>query len=220
MTSEKQNIYKSLIPVILFLVLIWLVKGGEMITGHPIVNLGNYPRTWHGLLGILTSPLIHSDLKHLGANSVPLFVLGGCLFYFYKEISLKVILLIYLIPGIAVWVGAREAYHIGASGVVYGLAGFLFFSGIVRKDNRLLAITMMITFLYGSMVWGIFPDFFPEENISYESHFWGLVTGSILAFYFRKEGPQRKVYQWELEEEEEPFDEIQINYIPENKKPD
>ena len=225
MTSEKRNIIKSLIPPVLFLALLWLIKAGEMITNHPISYLGNFPRTVHGLVGIVTSPLIHSDLKHLMANSVPLLILGGCLLFFYKEIALKIILLIYLVPGIAVWAGAREAYHIGASGVVYGLATFLFFSGIIRKDNRLLAITMLVTFLYGSMVWGIFPDFFPEENISYESHFWGLVTGSILAFYFKKEGPKRKKYNWELEEEEiiqnsedrEEDEPIQINYIPKDK---
>jgi membrane associated rhomboid family serine protease len=139
----------------------------------------------------------------LFANSVPLFVLGGSLFYFYREISVKTFLLIYFITGVCVWMGAREAYHIGASGVVYGLASFLFFSGIFRRDGRLLAITMLVTFLYGSMVWGIFPDVYPEENISWESHLWGLITGMILAFYFRKLGPQQKKYDWEYEEDDD-----------------
>ena len=99
--------------------------------------------------------------------------------------------LIILITGISVWIGGREAYHIGASGVVYGLASFLFTSGIIRREPRLLAITLLVTFLYGSLVWGIFPDFFPEKNISYEGHFWGLVSGVVLAFYFRKEGTMK-----------------------------
>ena len=187
-----------------------------------------YPHSFAGLTGIITSPLIHSDLKHLFANSVPIFVLGGSLFYFYREISVKTFLLVYFISGVCVWMGAREAYHIGASGVVYGLAAFLFFSGIFRRDGRLLAITMLVTFLYGSMVWGIFPDMYPEENISWESHFWGLVAGMILAFYFRKLGPQKKKYDWEDEEDEEhmetikPTDananSIEINYSqPKNK---
>lgn len=209
MANEKQNILKSLIPPALFLVLLWLIKLGEVLAHIDLRFLGIYPLKAEGLIGIITAPLIHGDFKHLSANSVPLFVLGASLFYFYKEIAIKTTVIIYLITGLCVWVGGREAWHIGASGVVYGLAGFLFFSGIFRRDNRLLAITMMVTFLYGSLVWGVFPDFFPEENISYESHFWGLVTGSVLAFYFRKEGPQRKKYQWEIEEELEAMEQEQ-----------
>ena len=224
MANEKKHILKSLIPPALFIVLLWLIKLGEILTHVDLHFLGVYPLKGEGLIGIITAPLIHGDIKHLSANSVPLFILGACLFYFYKEIALKTTVIIYLISGLCVWVGGRESWHIGASGLVYGLAGFLFFSGIFRRDNRLLAITMLVTFLYGGLVWGVFPDFFPEENISYESHFWGLMTGSILAFYFRKEGPSRKKYQWEIDEEiEEELEKMEnekdngsiyINYVP------
>jgi len=203
MIEEKKKIYASLVFPFLFVVLLWVVKLGEILTQIDLGFLGVYPLRATGLLGIITSPLVHADFKHLFANSVPLFVLGSCLFYFYKEISIRTFLLIYFITGLSVWVGGREAYHIGASGAVYGLASFLFFSGIIRKDIRLLAITMFVTFLYGSMIWGIFPDFYPEKNISYESHLWGLVIGAVLAFYYRKLGPQKKKYDWEYEEEEE-----------------
>lgn len=225
MNLEKKKILHSLILPSFFIILLWIIKLGEILTDTDLGFLGVYPRSVKGLTGIITSPLIHADLKHLFANSVPLFVLGGSLFYFYKEISVKTFLLIYFISGICVWMGAREAFHIGASGVVYGLASFLFFSGIFRRDGRLLAITMLVTFLYGSMVWGIFPDVYPEENISYESHFWGLVTGMILAFYFRKLGPQKKTYEWEDEEDDDENiiahneDAVEINYTqPENRK--
>ena len=203
MNLEKKKILHSLILPSLFILLLWIIKAGEILTDTDLGFLGVYPHSVKGLTGIITSPLIHADLKHLFANSVPLFVLGGSLFYFYRQISVKTFLLIYFVSGICVWMGAREAFHIGASGVVYGLASFLFFSGIFRRDGRLLAITMLVTFLYGSMVWGIFPDIYPEENISYESHFWGLVTGMILAFYFRKLGPQKKIYEWEDDEDED-----------------
>ena len=203
MNVEKKKILRSLVVPSLFILLLWVIRIGEILTNTDLGFLGIYPRSTNGLIGIITSPLIHANLKHLFANSVPLFVLGGTLFYFYREISVKTVLLIYFITGISVWMGAREAYHIGASGVVYGLASFLFFSGIFRRDIRLLAITMLVAFLYGSMVWGIIPDFFPEKNISWESHFWGLITGLVLAFYFRKTGPQRKKYDWEDEEDEE-----------------
>ncbi|MCB2221943.1 MAG: rhomboid family intramembrane serine protease [Bacteroidetes bacterium] len=215
---------RSLIPPVLFITLLWLIKLGEIITHTDLHFLGIYPLEIKGLVGIVTAPMIHGDIKHLSANSVPLFILGACMFYFYKEIAIRTTLIIYFISGLCVWVGGRESWHIGASGVVYGLAGFLFFSGIFRRDNRLLAITMLVSFLYGGLVWGVFPDFFPEENISYESHFWGLVTGSILAFYYRKDGPQRKKYTWEIEEEIESIENeqneketITIQYVPPDK---
>ncbi len=201
MNPEKRKIIQSLFLPFLFVILIWIIKLGEMVTQTDLGFLGIYPRRIEGLIGIIATPLLHADLKHLFANSVPLMVLGGCLFYFYKELAVKTFLLIYFITGLSVWVGGREAYHIGASGVVYGLAAFLFFSGIIRRDGKLLAITLLVAFLYGSMVWGIFPDFFPEKNISFESHFWGLVAGAILAWYYRRIGPQRTIYEWEDEDE-------------------
>jgi membrane associated rhomboid family serine protease len=203
MSNEKKKILKSLFPPFLMVLLLSLIKTGEILTDTSLTTLGIYPRSLAGLKGILTGPLVHKDMEHLTANSIPLFVLGASLFYFYREIAVKVLVLILVITGLSVWIGAREAYHIGASGVVYGLAAFLFASGIIRREPRLLAITMLVTFLYGSLVWGIFPDFFPEKNISYEGHFWGLVSGLILAYYYRKEGPQRKKYEWEYEEEYE-----------------
>jgi len=224
MSEERKHIIQSLLPPMYLIALLWVIKLGEIVSGFDLHFLGVYPLNFSGILGILTSPLIHSDIKHLAANSVPLFVLGASLLYFYKEIALKSLALIYVLPGLFVWFGGREAFHIGASGVVYGLAGFLFFSGVFRKEARLLAITLLVTFLYGSLIWGIFPGFYPEEKISFESHFWGLIAGIIVAFYFRKQGPQRKKYNWEIEEEDQEDvpetnsqskqENITINYIP------
>ncbi|MFC2100713.1 rhomboid family intramembrane serine protease [Bacteroidota bacterium] len=167
-----------------------------------------------GLLGIITAPLIHGSLGHLFSNSIPLLLLGSFLFYFYRPVAYKVFFLIYFIHGVWVWVFARENYHIGASGLVYGEAAFLFLSGIIRREPRVLALSMLVVFMYGSMVWGIFPDFFPNTNISWESHLMGMLAGFILAIYFRKEGPQSKKYSWELEEEveDENNGQIKINY--------
>jgi membrane associated rhomboid family serine protease len=200
---EKQKFYHSLIFPFFFLLLIWLVKIVEVLFNLDFSHFGVYPLTTKGLIGIFTSPLIHGSFSHLFANSFPLFVLSVTLFYFYKKIAYRVFFLIYLITGIWVWFGAREAFHIGASGVVYGLAAFLFVSGLIRKNPRLLAITLIVTFLYGSMIWGIFPDFFPEKNISWESHLMGLVAGLILAFYYRKTGPQPKRYEWEDDDDDD-----------------
>ncbi len=217
MIEEKRKIIQSLFLPFLFVVLMWVVWLGELATQFDLGFLGVYPRHIIGLIGIVTGPLIHADINHIFANSVPLLVLGACLFYFYRELAVKTFLLIYFITGVCVWAGGREAYHIGASGVVYGLAAFLFFSGIIRRDGKLLAITLLVTFLYGSMVWGIFPDLFPEKNISFESHFWGMAAGAILAFYFRKTGPQRTVYEWEEEIDDEAGVEIEETKTEEKK---
>ena len=152
-------------------------------------------------------PFVHGGFKHLIANSFPFLILGTALFYFYREISLKVLIGIWLLSGIWVWFGGRDSWHIGVSGVIYGLSSFLFFSGLIRKNVQLSALALVVAFLYGSMIWGIFPDFFPEKNISWEGHLGGLVAGIILAFYYRKSGPQRKRYSWEFEDDDEDDDE-------------
>jgi membrane associated rhomboid family serine protease len=132
-----------------------------------------------------------------------MIILGSALFYFYREIAFRILALIWLFTGFWVWVGGREAYHIGASGIVYGLAAFILVSGILRRHTGLMAMALVVVFLYGSLIWGIFPEFFPQENISWEAHLFGLVAGISLAFFYRKEGPQRKLYEWELEEDED-----------------
>lgn len=188
----------------LFVGLMWLVKIAELISGSSFSHLGIFPMKLSGLVGIITAPFIHADLAHITANSIPFLVLGTLLFYVYRPIAWKVFILTYVITGFWVWVLGRESYHIGASGVVYGLASFLFFSGIFRKDGRLLAITFLVAFLYGSMIWGLFPELFPKKNISWESHLMGMMAGIILAIFFKKEGgPIPRRYSWELEEESE-----------------
>jgi len=206
MTTEKRKITLKLAFPVIFLILLWLVKIFEISSGIDLVFLGILPLKLKGLIGIITSPLIHSDLSHLMANSLPVLILSVTIFYFYKEIAYKIFFLVYLFSGIWVWFGAREAYHIGASGLIYGMGSFLFVSGLIRKDTRLMAISMIVIFIYGSMIWGVFPDFFPERNISWESHLMGMIAGVIMAFYFRKSGPQRKQYSWEFEEEDDDND--------------
>jgi membrane associated rhomboid family serine protease len=196
---RKKLLLSMIIPGV-FVFFMWLVKIIELLFDLDFSGFGIYPLTLAGLPGILLSPFIHADLNHLFNNSVPLFFLSVALFYFYSEVALRVFLWTFLITGLLVWVGGREAYHIGASGLVYGLASFLFFSGIIRRYFRLIALSLLIVFLYGSMVWGIFPGIY--KNVSWESHMLGSFSGVVLAVFFRKEGPQRPVYEWMTEEEE------------------
>lgn len=184
----------------MFIFLIWLVKITELIFEIDLTHLGIYPLSVKGLPGIILSPLIHSDFRHLFNNSVSLFFLSAALFYFYSAVAPGVFIWNYLMTGIFVWLSGRDAWHIGASGLVYGLASFLFFSGIIRRYYRLVALSLLVVFLYGEMVWGIFPGIY--TNISWESHMLGFVTGIILAVIYRNEGPQAPVHEWDDEEEE------------------
>jgi len=203
MSDDKKRLTLSLVFPGIFLLIIWIIKLAEIVFSFNLGFLGIYPLKPSGLIGILTSPLIHGDLSHLAANSAPVFVLGFIVFYFYKDIAWKILIMIYLITGLWVWFLARDGYHIGASGLIYGMASFIFFSGLIRRDTRLMAASLIVIFLYGSLVWGVFPDFFPDRNISWEGHLMGAVAGFVLAVFYRKEGPPKKKYEWELEEEEE-----------------
>jgi membrane associated rhomboid family serine protease len=189
-----------------FICLMWLVKITELLMEIDLSGLGIYPLTVKGLTGIIFSPFIHSDFNHLFNNSLPLFFLATALFYFYSEVALKVFFWTYILTGLLVWFAGREAWHIGASGLVYGLASFLFFSGILRRHFRLIALSLLIVFLYGSMVWGLFPGVY--KNVSWESHMLGFFSGVVLAIWFRKEGPQQPEYEW-LDEDED--DDLKID---------
>ncbi len=200
--NEKKRFYHSLVFPGFFLFLMWFMKFVEFGFQINLRFLGVYPHKIRGLIGILTSPLIHADLKHLFDNSIPVFLLSLAIFYFYRVVSYKVFFIIYLVTGALVWIFAREAYHIGASGLIYGFASFLFVSGVIRKNRNLLAISLLVVFLYGSLVWGLFPY---DYKISWESHLLGAVTGVIIAIVYRKEGPESDMQRWmkEMEEEEE-----------------
>jgi membrane associated rhomboid family serine protease len=200
---RKKLLLSMLLPGV-FVFIMWLVKIIEVLFDLDLSNFGIYPLSPEGLPGILFSPFIHANFGHLFNNSLPLFFLGTALFYFYSEIAIRVSLWTYLLTGTLVWFAGRNAWHIGASGLIYGFASFLFFSGIIRKYFRLVALSLLIVFLYGSMVWGIFPNIYRE--VSWESHMLGFISGIILAVWYRKEGPQQPVYEWLDEEDEENSD--------------
>lgn len=210
---RKKLLLSTIIPGILVFVM-WLVKIIEVLFGLDLANLGIYPLTKRGLPGIIFSPFIHADFNHLFNNTLPLFFLSVALFYFYSEVAFRVFFSTYFLTGFMVWLGGRAGWHIGASGLVYGLASFLFFSGIIRRHFRLIALSLLIVFLYGSMVWGIFPGVY--KNVSWESHMLGFFSGAILAVWYRNEGPQRPVYEWM--EKDDPEDDNVTNYSENNQE--
>ncbi len=197
---EKKIFYHSLILPAAFVALLWIVEIVEQVGGFNFVKLGVYPHHLKGLPGILFSPFIHSDFGHLISNSVPFFILSAMLVYFYRRISYRIFIQLYILAGICVWIAGREAWHIGASGVVYALAAFHFVSGIIRNDVRLLTVSVVVVFLYGGLIWGMMPI---NPEISWEGHLWGAVSGVVLALYYRKYQLRREKFDWEYEDEEE-----------------
>lgn len=198
-TGKKIFKYSLLLPLI-FVGILWLVKLTENLLNLDFTTFGILPLHPEGLPGIIFSPFIHGSYEHLMSNSIPFLILTFALLYFYRRLAYRIFFLIYILSGICVWLGGRESWHIGASGIVYGLASFLFFSGVFRKDANLLTIGIIVVFLYGSMFWGILPI---KPEISWESHLWGSASGLMLAFYYRHQGPVRPTASWENEPEEE-----------------
>jgi membrane associated rhomboid family serine protease len=182
-----------------FIVLIWLIHLAQAFLQQDWGIYSVYPRHISGLIGIITSPLLHASWEHLIGNTIPLIVLAFLLYNSYREIAGKIFWLSFLLNGALLWLFAREAIHLGASGVVYALASFLFFSGLIRRHPQLAMLSFLIIFLYGSLVWGIFPF---DPQVSWEAHLYGGLTGLILSIVYRKEGPQPKKY-WQDEKEEE-----------------
>jgi len=198
MAEEKKRFIYSLVFPGFFLLLIWLVAFFEFSMELSFAHGGVYPRKWSGLQGILFAPLIHGGWRHLINNSMPVFLLSTALFYFYRDIAYKIWILIYFMGGILLWGVGREAYHIGASGLIYGLAAFLFLSGIIRRVRSLTAISLLVVFWYGSMWWGLLPL---DVDVSFEAHITGAVSGLVLALVYRDQGPLPE--KTELEDEEE-----------------
>ena len=190
-----------------FAALLWIIKTVEMFFHLELARYGVYPRQTGGLAGILLGPFIHGSWSHLVANTLPIIVLGTALLYGYPRSAKVVLPVVWLGSGLGVWLFAREAYHIGASGLTFGVMFFLLVIGILRWDKRAIVLSMIVFLLYGSMVWGIFPL---QPGISFESHFFGAVIGTLLAIMLKNHdpAPKEKTYSWEEETDDiEEFDE-------------
>ncbi len=206
MSSQQFKYSNSVILYPLMIVfIIWLVFWYQVRVDYGIKSFGIRPQKLEGLLGIFTSPFLHGDIDHIYNNSIPLFVLSLALFYFYKKIAWKVILYGILVSGFLTWLIGSSGNHIGASGLIYVLVSFIFFKGIFAKHYRLIALSLMVIFLYGSMIWYVFPV---KEGMSWEGHLGGLITGFVFALIFRKQVAKPERYIWEQPgyiEDNDPF---------------
>lgn len=163
-------------------------------------NWGIYPREVYGLAGIVTAPLVHGGWSHLFSNAAPLLVTTTILHFFYKRVALTSFVFIYFITGVFVWLFARPAYHIGASGVVYGLVSFIFWSGVFRRNIKSIILALIVTILYSGYLSGIIPF---KEGISWESHLIGGIVGILVAFLFKGliEDDELKTDPWANDDE-------------------
>lgn len=181
-----------------FVALVWLIQLLNSGLGLELGHFGVRPRELAGLPGILLAPLLHGGFPHLVANSLPLLVLGTGMLYLYPGAALKVIPAVYLGPGIAVWLFAKAGTsHAGASGLVYGLFSYIFISGLIRRDQRAIAASLLVCFLYGALVWGVLPI---QPGVSWETHLAAALIGLALAIALRHlDIAPRKRYSWEDE---------------------
>jgi membrane associated rhomboid family serine protease len=185
-----------------FVALLWFIALLNWGVAPGLEAFGIRPGEWAGLPGILFAPLLHGGFGHLLANSPPLLVLGAAMLYLYPHAMLQVLAATWLGTGVAVWLFASDGVHIGASGLVYGLAAYVFVAGLIRRDRRAIAASLVVAFMYGTLVWGVTPI---ERGVSWETHLAAALIGIAMAIATRHvDVPPRVRYTWEDESETEP----------------
>jgi len=186
-----------------FLILIWAIHIFQVTTSIDLRRLGVFPGHVEGLPGILTSPLIHGGWEHLLANTASFALLGPTLFYFYPRIALRSFIWLYLLSGLGVWIFAQpNSFHIGASGVIYGMVSVVFWSGVFRRNVKSVVLALIILVLYAGLFEGIVPG---KEGISWESHLLGALAGIGLAWWYRQDIEPDEAPEPGLPEEERTY---------------
>lgn len=182
MAEKSDNILPKLLFPIAIVSIMWIVKIVEVIQNHKFTRWGIFPRDLDGAIGIVTAPFIHSDWQHLMTNSLPMLMLASIIMVFYKRVALPSYMIITVLTGFLVWLFARDAYHVGASGVVYGLVAFVAWTGIFRRNLKSIILALVILVMYGGYFHGIIPN---KEGVSWESHLFGGMAGIFTAFLFK-----------------------------------
>ena len=188
LAADKTLIRRTLMVTLGILTTIWGVFFIDEQLGLELRQFGNRPLKQDGLIGALTMPFLHGDFQHLWGNTVSFFSLNSLLLYFYRNLGFKVLGWSWIATGTLLWLSGAPGNHIGLSGIIYALSAFLFFSGLIRQSPKLIRVSMVVVFLYGSIVWGVFPI---EVGVSWQGHLSGALVGSFLAVAWHKQGPQK-----------------------------
>ena len=195
-SPKAQRNFKLALKMALVLVgFLWLILFLDTLLGLGLNRYGLRPRHFEGLIGVFTAPLLHGGAEHLFSNSLPLIISLTMVLYMYPRSSLRIIPIIWLGSGVLAWFIGRDSLHFGASGFVYGLLAYVFISGVFRMDMRSVAVSVMVWFLYGGMIWGLLPI---RPNMSWELHLSGAILGVALAIIYRRwDVTPVKRYAWE-----------------------
>ncbi len=199
--NNEGRLQKAFLLVLSFTLLLWVIKILSNYFGLEYWKLGVFPGEAKGLIGIITAPLIHGSFSHLISNTPAIIILGTALLFGYPKSWPFVLPIIWIVSGLGVWFTARPVYHFGASGLTYGLMAFVFLIGILRRDRLAIILSLIVFFLYGTMIWGLFPHL---PGVSFETHLWGAGVGCACAILFRNrdEPLAEKHYDWENEDDE------------------
>lgn len=224
-----RNFALALKIALFFIGVLWTVLIFDGVLDIGLTRYGLRPRHLDGLVGILTAPVLHGGAEHLLSNTLPLLVSLVAILFLYPASSIRVIPVIWLGSGVLAWIIGRPSLHFGASGFVYGLLAYVFISGILRMDMRSVAVSVMVWFLYGSMIWGVLPI---RPNMSWELHLSGAILGVALAIAYRNwDVAPVKRYTWEEEDSipdwfpqheeplEKPFRDVSSEASPEPQLP-
>lgn len=199
MKKKSSHIIDSLFFPLLFIIIIWGIKCVEIYYLIDFTRFGIIPKDSNNLFQIISFHFIHIDLTHLINNTYPILILGCIVSYFYNKIDYQIYTLSLLFSGIILWfIGRSDVIVVGASGFIYALASFIITSGFIRRNPKLAILSFLVIFLYGSMFWGLFPQ---QNKVSWEGHLSGFIAGIIIAFLYKNQGPKRRKYQWEIDEE-------------------
>ncbi len=184
-----------------FVLLIWVIHAMQEFLGTSLIRLGVFPQKIEGLPGILTSPLIHGSWDHLFYNSISFMILGSIIFWFYPKIALRSFVWLYLLSGLGVWIFAQpNSFHIGASGLVYGMVSLVFWNGVFRRNLKSTVLALIILVLYAGYFGGIVPG---KEGVSWESHLLGAIAGIMLAFFYKGDIEEDEVPELPMEDDDE-----------------
>ena len=198
--QDRQAFRRAFLVAFGFVLLLWWIKGLELLFGESLHALGVRPHDVAGLIGVLLAPLIHGSIEHVLANSLPMIVMGTLALYTYPKATRWAVPIMWISGGLGTWLVGRDSFHFGASGLAYGLMFFVFLMGALRWDRRSIAVACAVFLLYGSMLVTVLRE---EPGVSWETHLFGALGGALAAILFRKLDPKpaEKRYDWEDEDD-------------------